>query len=306
MPWFMKLLDYIMDMSDPMKKFIGWIVIAGAVIGKVLFFIGMFALGLGSLIMVAGGILAPIFAAISAFFSFFGMLIAGTGIFGKLGLALLIFLGVMPAVQGATKNAGSMWEDFKNTISNAITSIVGKLDELWDRFLDSSPIQTFLESMGITGDQIEKIKNPIKTIKEAFKSFFEKMSVQIFGFEMDWDRMVAFIGNAIHSFLSIYKTKFKIWFDELIPETAKTDIANLVTSLETIATALDKIATAGGKTWDAIGWLFGKIEDRAVTYRQEYEQANYPEGREGGVVISIGNLTVIPETTVDDLSKLGV
>ena len=132
------LANFLMNMSEGAKLALGKIVIFGAILGSVLFLIGTFALGIGSIILAFGGL-----------FTFISNLLGPIGRFGA-GLFL---------IGGASKVIGPIWNSMKSIMS-----------KVFDKFLEIPFIQDLLAALGI---DIEDLKKPWKTIKTKAKSFFD-------------------------------------------------------------------------------------------------------------------------------------
>ncbi len=134
----LRLGDWLMNLSDSTKLMIGKIVIFGAALGTALFFVGMFALGIGSLILALSGV----FMWISNLLGPVGNLSAGMFLIG-----------------GASSVIGPIW--------NSMKSIIGKV---WDKFLEIPAIQDLITDLGI---DIEDLKHPWKFIREKAEEFFD-------------------------------------------------------------------------------------------------------------------------------------
>ena len=163
--WTIKFMDW-MNKSEILQKFIRWITVIGVVIGGLLFFIGMFGLGIGSMIIAFSAIISPIILAVGAFFTFIASMASS-----KIGIFALIaaFLGFAPIVSASgdeVKKQGGIWSMLTGWISSAVGKIIGKLDEMWDKFIDFGPVTRFLEGMGLSQEAIEKLKNPLATLGE--------------------------------------------------------------------------------------------------------------------------------------------
>ncbi len=278
--WTIKFMNWL-NKSERLQKFIRWITIIGIVLGSVLFFIGMFGLGIGSILIAISAILTPIIMAIGAFFSFIGVLISATGWFGKIGSALLIFLGIIPAIRAASddvKEHGGIWSMITGWIGKAISTIIGYLDGLWDKLLESEPIMKLMESMGLTAETIEAISNPIATVKKKLTELWQKIG-GIFGItaEQTLAHPFEWLGQFLPTWLKIQKNKFADWLDELVPEDVSTKFDSLINSLETIANAVDMISKALGllkSAWDGVSDFFDTIIEGII----KITRAAFPEG----------------------------
>ena len=171
--WTIKFMEWL-NKSEAMQKFIRWVTIIGAVLGGVLFFIGMFGLGIGSMIIAFGAVITPILLAVGAFFGFITSMVKS-----KVGILAMIaaFIGLAPTVKATgdeVKAQGGIWSMITGWISTAVGKIISKVDEMWERFLDWGPITRFIEGMGLGVDAIEKLKNPIATIGNFFSTMWDK------------------------------------------------------------------------------------------------------------------------------------
>ena len=145
------IFTWFMNLSDATKLLIGKMVVWGAILGGALFLIGMFGLGIGSLILAFGGLL---------------------GIIEKLfpeplGDFAASFIGINAAVLGIGVGA-SLWESLKGIIGG-----------VWDKLMQIPVFKGLLEKLGIS---IEDIKNPWDAIKkkviDTFDTFSEKLGIK--------------------------------------------------------------------------------------------------------------------------------
>ena len=171
--WSIKFMEWL-NKNEGWKKFIRWVTIIGAVLGGALFLFGMFGLGIGSLIIAFGAIITPIILAIGAFFTFMASMLSS-----KIGILALIaaFIGLAPSVSAVgdeAKKQGGIWNMITGVISSVVGKIIRKLDEMWEKFIDSGPVTKFLENMGLSVEAIEKIKNPIATLGDYFRTMWDK------------------------------------------------------------------------------------------------------------------------------------
>ncbi len=101
--WLIPWIDKIMNLSEETKLFIGKLVLFGAALGTVLFLFGMFALGIGSVIMAFGGLITIIALPLIAAFTAFGAIMRLIPGWGKAIIAVLLAFGiVIPGVKGAS------------------------------------------------------------------------------------------------------------------------------------------------------------------------------------------------------------
>ncbi len=150
-PWFLKLTEYLIEMNPAAQEAWGWFVVIGAVLGAILFIVGSFALGIGSLILVFGGaaIAALVMFMVFAGFLGVGFLIKGIidilmGKWEGLGLAIMgvgIILAAFAVPWAAIPVAlGAAvfliikhWDDIKMATGDAINWIVDKINILIEK-----------------------------------------------------------------------------------------------------------------------------------------------------------------------------
>ena len=130
----MALWDWWNALSPETQKFITNMVLLGLAISTVMMIVGQFVLGIGGIIMAFGGLLGP------------------------LGLIILALAGWY------------LWKNYNDEIGAGLSWIVQKVDELWERFLEWGPIKAMLSSLGI---DIEKLKNPIESVKGIIGKFWD-------------------------------------------------------------------------------------------------------------------------------------
>ena len=173
MDWLLPWIDRIMNLSEATKIFIGKVVVWGAVIGGIIFLIGMFSLGIGSLIMAFGGLISILAIPLIAAFTAFGAIMSLVPNWLKGALtAILIFFGIMPIVKASNETVeehGSIWQRIGDWISGAISKVIGWLDRLWDKFLNIPIVNALLTALGV---DIDKLRNPLKFIKDKFEETF--------------------------------------------------------------------------------------------------------------------------------------
>jgi len=122
-PIMLQMMEWFMNLSDPVKKAIGVFVILGIILGTILFILGSFALGLGSLAMLGieiGTVFSALGTAIGAVFSVIGIVI------------FAILVGILIAWK---ENFGNIrdwfkvfWEGIKQMLSGAFEVILGLVD----------------------------------------------------------------------------------------------------------------------------------------------------------------------------------
>ncbi len=142
------LFLWFMNLSDATKLWIGKMVVIGAIIGGALFLFGMFALGIGSLILAFGGLL---------------------GIIEKLfpeplGDFAAAFVGINVAMLGISAGV-SIWEALKGVIGG-----------VWDKLIQIPVFRTLLEKLGIS---VEDMANPWDVIKTKIKEVFDDLKERL-------------------------------------------------------------------------------------------------------------------------------
>jgi len=184
----MPIMMRIIELDESTKIWIGTLVILGAILGAALFLIGMFALGLGSIIQ-AFGVLAPIATAVLGGISLaFGIIVA----------AVIVFIvGIFLAWKdnfGKIREWMDVWiEGLKNLFGG-----------LWD--IISGPFKLVFHTLkGEFGKAMEDIKNMIVAL-------FIKIPVGIAQFIV---ATLSMAGLAIlRAFQAIYNTVVS-WFNKI-------------------------------------------------------------------------------------------
>ena len=239
--WTIKFMDW-MNKSERLQKFIRWITVIGVVLGSLLFFIGMFGLGIGSLLVAFSVIISPIIAAVGALFAFLASIATS-----KIGILALIaaFVGLAPTVSAAgdeVKKQGGIWSMLTGWISGAVSKIIGKLDELWDKFLESGPVMKLMETMGLSAETIAAISNPIATVKKKLTELWVHIG-GIFGIKAQQSLAHPFewLGKFLPTWLKIQKNKLLEWFAELVPENVKTSWTEFTDSFQDFVDAIAEL-----------------------------------------------------------------
>ncbi len=235
LPWIIEFATWLINLPEATKLAIGKFVIFGAILGGALFLIGMFALGIGSIILAFGGIIGIIVMVIT---SVAGLVISFLSMFGPIAavaVALGIFGIIAPAAQAfgnEIEKQGGIWQRIKDTLSG----VVGWIDKLWEKFLDKQTIQKFLNQLGIVGDKFHALKNPIKTFREKFAEEFEKIERIA---RVTWE----FIKTWIHQKIVGIKKDFKEFMDSFSTEN-KQKVDDMVVLFKALGTALHFIAVS--------------------------------------------------------------
>jgi len=212
--WVLALQNFLLSLSPEAQKFIGWVVVAGAVLGAALFFIGMFTLGIGGLItalaplglLLALVLINPIQSIIAAIVGTSGLTAAIAVFGGSFG-----FIG--DAANVAFKRILEIFPNFKK-----------KLDEL-----------------GIdTEDFGEALSDVWTLVKEAFREQFGEIAFEI-EFQLAW------IANLFKVVMHIAMFKMKKGFNEKWPEFKENFEAKFVELVESVIKILGRIPIRGLK-----------------------------------------------------------
>ncbi len=245
LPWIIEFATWLINLPEATKLAIGKFVIFGAILGGALFLIGMFALGIGSIILAFGGIIGIIVMVIT---SVAGLVISFLSMFGPIAAvaAVLGIFGIIAPAASAFGNEiekqGGIWQRIKDTLSG----VLGWMDDLWEKFLDKQTVQKFLSQLGIVGDKFEALKDPIKFFREKFAEEFEKIERIA---RVTWE----FIKTFIHQKITNIKADFKEFMDNFSAEN-KQKIDDMVFVLKALGDALHFIA-GSLRTIQTIGQL---------------------------------------------------
>jgi len=333
LPAFLWLLDRIMNMSEGTKLWIGKLVILGIVLGSFLFLLGMFALGIGSVLLVVAPLIAGLLVAGSAVLTFFSNLFSGGGALGLIIKILSVFGLASMFVSAQTEESGekqmSIWGRLKEFIGNVINSIKGFLSGLWNKLMEFEPVQKFIENLGLAEETLEKLKHPLQAIKNFVSGLWQKFILKNEGVRKIGEQLglteeelfnpLKSLGSIAEKVFGKVITKVKemsvsLWTGisedlptkvadfivKLIEELTKTDNLNrLIDAGVKIGTALMK---GMGKTVWQIGVRIAKATGPAI----RASGANARERFEGGGAINAlaGNLNT-PRAMADFISRPG-
>lgn len=162
--WGMRLFDLFQSLPEPVQTAIGYLLLIGAAIGILLFFVGTLVLGIGGLITAfsAGGALA----AIPAIFAAIGTAIAGAAATIAVILAVLV-LFVIGFVAAWKENFGNIQGWFQVWIE----SIKGAFQNLFSGL--GAIIKIFT---GIFTGDIGLVKEGFKQMVQAVIGFFKNLA----------------------------------------------------------------------------------------------------------------------------------
>ncbi len=147
-PIFLKLIEYVINLPEPVKKVIGIIALLGVGLGIVLFIIGSLALGIGSLILVFGGL----FTIIDKLIPDIDILGVNVSSFVEAGIGI-----------GLVSNG---FESLKKTIKGA-----------WEKFKELDFVKTLFDDIKDKldlDDEFDKVKDWFETIKTKAKDMWEQ------------------------------------------------------------------------------------------------------------------------------------
>jgi len=158
-PYFLKFIEYLMELSPTTKKVIGYIVLFGVIIGGLIFLIGSVALGIGSMILAFGGMVGVggTIGAISAAMAAIASVVA-----------VVIAIIILAAVVWAT-NLGHIREHTKTTFANMKKLIKETLEGIVILFTTSWALIKAVMT-GNWGEAWDKIKEIAKTAVEVIKN----------------------------------------------------------------------------------------------------------------------------------------
>ena len=253
LPFLLKLADWLINMPESLKLIIGIITIFGTVLGFIIMIVGTLALGIGSIILAFGGFIAIIFSVVASFVSMFGWA-------GKLAAALAFFGIIIPGVTAfgdEIERQGGLWEKIKGWLM----VVVGWLDNLWDKFLEWAPVQKMMNQF--SEDVRNKIRNPIKTLKEDIPKFFNTTWEKVSKETALWWRVIE---TTIHQKVTAIKKDFKDWMDTFSDEN-KQKIDDMAFVISALASAIRGFvgALALIPAWWRLSQSFGATAAHAIT-----------------------------------------
>ncbi len=200
----MPLFDWIINLSDSTKLFIGKLVLLGAALGAALFLFGMFALGIGSIILAFAGL----FVILDKLIPDISVLGVNMSSFVEAGLAISLITGAVAILKsmigtvfdailsldfvrgfldriGVTVDDSKKgWERFRDVVSQVWDKIKekwGKVEltigkeklsfEVWLRVLQTRWHQF---TTNLTKDK-DKLVESVKSITDSFSTFFDTL-----------------------------------------------------------------------------------------------------------------------------------
>jgi len=210
MPIILKISEFFMNLSDSSKLLLGKLAILGVIFGTALFVIGQFALGIGAIILVFGGLL-----------SIFDRLIPDVKV---LGVNMSSFVEAGLGLAFVSKGVVAL----KNAVGGAL-----------DKMLELDTVKEVFDKVGINIDDS-------KTAWENFKSLVSGVIDNIkekFGFKKEFDNVKTGVDGMLGDFTSGIGdmkglvTDIKLIIDDVLPT-----IKKLADALVTIVEAGEKIA----------------------------------------------------------------
>ncbi len=184
----MPLFTWLMDLSEPTKKLTGFFALFGLAIGTLLFLVGMFTLGIGSLILGWGLLIGVILPAVGIFVLIAAAVIGLVALWrnwNKITWQLKAAIGVLLAVFAGI--AATLGAPFIAVILAIIGAIIGVMaviknwekittffSKLWKSIFDAlpAPVQTALTKIGEwiswLMDKLSPLLKGLKSIKRFF------------------------------------------------------------------------------------------------------------------------------------------
>ncbi len=187
--WALKFLQWVSTLTPEQKKLIGMFVLMGAAIGGILFVIGSFALGIGSLILAFKFLFSPIGVVIGLILALAGLSISGmleglTGDIDSAGETIVGFGITGEALNKVKEKIMSVITKVKDTIVEKLPEILEKGREMLGKIMEglednAEAIGAFLGGMVSTmltwiGENSDKIIDVgLKIAKELIKGIHQ-------------------------------------------------------------------------------------------------------------------------------------
>jgi len=171
LPLLMKFLKWVTDLTPAQKKWIGKLVILGLVLGGLLFLIGMFVLGIGSILIALYllGTVPAVGAGIAAGIS------AASGVF-------MTFLGVIGLVAAAIAIAVLLWKSdiggFRDFVKETFGIIGLTIKQVMDHVVEGVALAFDTISAILEGDWM-KVDVNLDKLWRIFKAVFWKIAIMI-------------------------------------------------------------------------------------------------------------------------------
>lgn len=249
----MPLFEWMMNWSESTKRMVGWLVLIGAVIGATLFLFGMFALGIGSVILAFAGL----FIIIDKLIPDITILGVNYSSFLEMGLGITVVTAA--------------WGFFKDIVNKVLGILFGL-----------GPIKQLMEKLNIEYDNsISAWANMKVIIKSVFDKLKEKLGIA----SGDGEGGVGFFGEIIQSVNDLWDD-----MQEKIDELKIDDLAasmnkmadavkEMLPSMETFAKMVERIAVAYAR--------IGIIGKNVVQDVKDISKGKLPRAR-GGFGLGLG------------------
>jgi len=282
--WIIKLYGWWETLSPATQTFIQWMVVLGVALGGLLYLIGTFALGIGSIIIAFGSI-----GGIGAIFSGLVAIITASA-----GLILAIFAIIAVAIVGFVlawkENFGGMrdwvkvvWEGIKNIISGALNIIKGLFMIFWSLFKgDPNGIWTAIK---LVWDGIVKI---ITGAIQGIVGSFAAIGLSLF-------RVLKGAWDSLWGFIKTMGSNISNWFVGLLPSFVRKAFGIKL---------LDDFVISGGQVYKT------NPQDTIVGSKSGFGGGSInfsPVYNISGVSDTLGVRTIVERTnrsTVDELSRM--
>jgi len=262
-PYFLQLMEFFMELPEPVKMVIGVFTIIGAIIGTIIMYLGAFALGIGSIIQLFGGagagagILAGIWTFLGGIFTWLG---------GIIGIAVKFIIAVFVGLSAAAAAiliilvavAVGIWLAFEENFMNIhqwVDEIFIGIGMIIDGALNMiMGLINFFIAL-VTGD-FNGMKNAIGQVLDGLISFFVGLVKSIGG-------AFATIGAGVLKLVDLFMDSFDWLATELFKWIDKT--FGIATSefyqwgKDLIQSFINGIQNMAGAAGDAIGSVTGGV-----------------------------------------------
>ena len=289
-PLFLQLTEFFMNLSPQTQEIIGWITIFGIVLSTLIFIIGSFSLGLGSIILLNA------------------MLVS------LLGLGLLPILGIIAGVIAVVVGVVML---FKGHLEG-LGLIIAGVGIILTAFL--GPIGLVIVALGVAAFLIIKYWTPIS-------NFFSNLFNSIIGFFQDatsqisdillilfapallifkyWEPVKEFFINLWNDIVKIFETAYNVI--KGIIDSLMSFINSLLSSLGVVGEILGSGTSFIGKTLGIPGFQHGGIVTRPTLAMvgEAGPEAVVPLGRGGGFGgITINQYNTISAFSIDEIERM--
>ncbi|KKM77085.1 hypothetical protein LCGC14_1373590 [marine sediment metagenome] len=217
------LFLWMMNLSEATKLVIGKMVLWGAIIGGALFLFGMFALGIGSLILAFGGLLGII-----------------ERLFPEpLGDFAAAFVGINVAMLGISAGV-SIWKALKGVISG-----------VWEKLMEIPVFKKLLEKLGLS---VEDMKTPWDAIKTKIKEVFDDLKKRL-GIDEDVGEFTKKISTLKDEFKKIWDNIKDIDFSKMAESMQELteQLLSFLPELAELVTLALKLAAVPGRILSFLG-----------------------------------------------------